>query len=547
MGWLSPPDRREITLLLFCIGTYILAYNLETSLRVLGVDSVATSGALFSRIGLGKTRAIDRDGRKPNGWRDHLEHAIYGDWKWDEGHTAGNGGERTQKVGKGRHGAVWASKADVGQAGDVSGEASVDEALQWWRDDFPQTRVLKHAPGYTILDNVFIYNGGVYLVTDDTRDFPPIPDIVSSTGAGFPKWTLFTTGQAKRLFGEFGGVIRGVSWMAADTTPHNSTLLALWRTYTSLAPPHSSPSSEHLTQPHRLLFPHTRFFTDPDPDFSNHTIPRRRADTGFHPYLLKAAFPHITALYLQDFEDYAKMEGVPFVFERIVVADRKAAKKVLNSDGDGGGSDPEFLTAFELGAREEGLVRRDDRGGGKGKGEWWNPIRKNVLEFLDLDEESLKRKKVVTYIVAQDVEGKPKLKEEDHEKLISALKKMERNIGCEVYIVNEDTRRTPWVERMEAIVRSTVVLGVHGDHLVDFAFMRGESRSTLIEMYPVDKFVRDRAVVAESLGQQYVAWSGSQKHDIGNLPQASRPRDHEEVAIDVDAVVKSVQQIISRV
>jgi hypothetical protein len=148
MGWLSPPERREITLLLFCIAVYILAYNLETSLQLLGVDSVATSGALFSRVGLGKTRAIDRDGRKPNGWRDSLENEIYGDWRWDEGHVAGNGDERTQRVGTGRHGAAWASKADIGDvAGDPFGQVSVDEALQWWRDDVPQTKIKYHVPG----------------------------------------------------------------------------------------------------------------------------------------------------------------------------------------------------------------------------------------------------------------------------------------------------------------------------------------------------------------------------------------------------------------
>lgn len=257
MGWLSPPDRREITLLLSCLAVYILAYNLETSLQLLGVDSVATSGAVFSRIGLGKTRAIGYDGRKPNGWRDKLELEIYGDWRWDENHVAGNGEERTRRVGAGRHGATWINRADVGEvAGKLFGEVPVDEALQWWRNDVPETQVQKHVAGaystllciskptnslegYTILDNVFIFNGGVYLVTDDTKDFPPMPAIVSSTGPGFGRWSLLSKRQAASLFGEFGGVyvrtpprrtrnshltrllssIRGVSWMAADYTP----------------------------------------------------------------------------------------------------------------------------------------------------------------------------------------------------------------------------------------------------------------------------------------------------------------------------------------
>lgn len=63
----------------------------------------------------------------------------------------------------------------------------------------------------------------------------------------------------------------------------------------------------------------------------------------------------------------------------------------------------------------------------------------------------------MTYFVTQGgVPGRPKLKDDDHEKLVSALKRMERNLGCDVQVFYEDTSRTTWVERMEAIVRSTV-------------------------------------------------------------------------------------------
>ena len=55
-----------------------------------------------------------------------------------------------------------------------------------------------------------------------------------------------------------------------------------------------------------------------------------------------------------------------------------------------------------------------------------------------------------------------------------------------------------------------MVIGVHGNHLLDFVFMKRGPHSTLIEMYPENRFVRDRAVIVESLGQHYVAWSGSQ-------------------------------------
>ena len=155
-------------------------------------------------------------------------------------------------------------------------------------------------------------------------------------------------------------------------------------------------------------------------------------------------------MYFQDLEDYEKM-SVPYVLERVVVADRKAAAMSLERNGDDdddGEVGPEFLTAFELGGtrEEEGVD----------EGEWWEPIHRNMLEFLDLDQEEKKKKPVVTYIVSQDMERGPKLKAEDHARLVSLLQKMERKLGCQVNIINEDTRRTSWIERMEAIVRSTV-------------------------------------------------------------------------------------------
>ena len=161
MGWFSPPDRREITLLLFCLVVYLLAYNIEISLQLLGLDSVATSGVLFSHIGLGKTRALARDGRKPNGWRDALELQIFGDWIWDQGHIAGDSDQQAQKIGTDhQYGAAWASKAQVRQmADDVLGDLSVNQALQQWPDSPPQTKVLKHVPGMCLLAAALLATG----------------------------------------------------------------------------------------------------------------------------------------------------------------------------------------------------------------------------------------------------------------------------------------------------------------------------------------------------------------------------------------------------
>jgi hypothetical protein len=146
MTWTAPPDRREITLILFTVSVFIFSYNLDISLRLLGLDP-STQGAVFSKLGLGGTTAIDKDGRKPLGWRDSLENTVFGDWAWDEGHVAGSGAERSQEKGTGRYGAQWLGRSETGDvSGDIFGRTSVHDVLDRW-DSVPMTKVVKHTPG----------------------------------------------------------------------------------------------------------------------------------------------------------------------------------------------------------------------------------------------------------------------------------------------------------------------------------------------------------------------------------------------------------------
>ncbi|KAF4621557.1 hypothetical protein D9613_012990 [Agrocybe pediades] len=414
MRWTAPPDKREISLIFLSLAAYFFAYNIDASLQVIGIDRLATQGAVLSRLGIGKGN-IAEDGRRPPGWRDALENEIFGDWTWGKNHVAGDGAERTQLKGSGRHGAMWLERPPVGKVDRRPlADGGVDDAALRWGDDIPTTKIVKQAPGYNILDNVFIFNGSVFLVTDEKNSLPDMSSMVASVGNGFGKWKIITTSVAHRLLGDYGGIIRGVSWLTADSHPHNSTLFALWRTYSSLDVGITSTGYTTLPPPRRLIFPHNRFFTDANPDFGDHWIRRRRVDTGFHPFLLKAAFPQLGMQYFEDWDDYHEMQ-VPYISDLC----------------------PYF---------------------------WFTCIRalvdaceEELIKFLGEEEVAKANdKKVVTYLHTQSEQGGGRPSEEDHNALSNALSAMAKKNGYEYHMVSTQTSDTDWTDRMMTIVKSSV-------------------------------------------------------------------------------------------
>ncbi|TFK38131.1 hypothetical protein BDQ12DRAFT_684016 [Crucibulum laeve] len=526
MRWTAPPDRREISLVLFALTVFLLAYNLEASLELLGVDPEASRSVVFNRIVLGRTKVLGKDGRKPHAWRDPLERDIYGDFGWDEGHAAGDGEERSQPKGNGRHGAMWIGREAVGPLlGPKLGKTTVDQGLIWWSEDIPKTSVVKHVPGFSVMDNVFLMNGTLYFVTDDVASFPNLEEIVVCLGTGYAEWEVISTTEARKKLGGYGGFIRGVSFIANDFDSHNSTLLALWRTYASLDPSIDASGRTTLATPERLIIPHKRFFTDANPEFSEYWIRRARYDTGYHPYTAKAAFPYLTTLYFEDLEDYMHI-AVPWLLERVVISDRQAASGSHLLEA----GQPVYSPPFKLEASEH----------------WWEPVRLSMAKFFGVEDEGRWDKKVVTYLHNQAAERGARLETANHEALVKALREMGKWHGYEVNVVATTTLETDWNERMEAIVKSTVVLGPYGHHLFDTMFMRRTPHSTLMEFFPEETFVRDEELVVGSIGLKYVAWWNSRKFTTDDLPPVGDSgHDRGAIKVDTDAVVRAVHEILS--
>jgi len=126
---------------------------------------------------------------------------------------------------------------------------------------------------------------------------------------------------------------------------------------------------------------------------------------------------------------------IPFVFERLVIADRSATESAIVA------GQPVYSPAFGL----EG-----------GSSHWWEPVRINLATYLGEHENKPKAKKVVTYIHTQADSQGAKLSDRDHESISRALNQMGRKYGYEVHVVSTQTTETDWVTKMTAVVKSSV-------------------------------------------------------------------------------------------
>ncbi|KAJ7927615.1 hypothetical protein B0H13DRAFT_1971155 [Mycena leptocephala] len=484
----SPAHRREISLIIFSLTVFALSYNIDSSIRLVGLHRL-------SQLGLGGRRtAIGPDGRRVSAARDSLEKMIYGDWAWDPEHIAGTTGTESGE-GVGRHGRLEPMTSRT------LGETTVDQAFWRWGDALPHTELKKHVlvclsdfprrifitgllvtSGYTVVDNIILFNGTMNIVTDE------------------PEWKILSPQQARDQLGPFGGgIIRGVTWMGADSTPHNSTLLALWRTYSSLDPEIGSEGTTTLAPPRRLLYPYYGFFTDINPEHADVTTRRQRVVNGIHPELVKAAFPFLTVMYYADWEDYHMME-VPFVIERLVVADHTAAKYGVQEH------DPIYASPFKMEGTSE---------------HWWEPIRRSIATYFEVYGENAPTK-AVTYVHRQSQSHGLRLSDEDHLALVGALQKMERDYEMS------------WSERLRAITRSSVMLGVYDSDLLDSVYMQRMPHTTLME------FSRRRRSTRAGDGCKVRQLSGD------DLPSVSRSDEAQTqaVPIDVSAIIGAIRQAL---
>jgi len=397
-----------------------------------------------------------------------------------------------------------------------------DARLTWGNDEVPQTKVLANVPGWSIIDRLYIFKGIVYVVSDDPASVPDIENMYSKGFEIFPgkeaedsrlpgdeDIRIISTAEAKKLFGTGASVIDGVTFFVNDHPQfirhyyHWSAELyfGFWRTYSSLDPTIPPDGTTTLPQPRHMFFNRLDAFRWRDP-------------TNMNQLVLRSSFPEVTMEFRDDWDDRIKM-GVPFVFERVVLADRSAAMRAYNYQ--------RYQRTASVPFALPGSVN------------WWMTIRNNVVQFagLDLnDGSSTTATPVITYISRQEW-GRRTLIQEDHEKLVKELYRLRDEHGWEVNIVlMENISRA---EQIRLAVRTTVMMGVHGNGLTNLIWMRPTPRTTVIEFFYPNGFAHDYEYTARSLGIAHYGFWGSQSFTSPNLPVNAYPEGFQGNSIPIDA------------
>ncbi|KJA14321.1 hypothetical protein HYPSUDRAFT_150577 [Hypholoma sublateritium FD-334 SS-4] len=418
-------------------------------------------------------------------------------------------------------------------ASQVHNPHKVETRLSWGASP-PETNILSHVPGWTIFDKLYILKGIVYVVSDDPSNVPDIRFMYSKAlniaegkeaeDSRLPDASdiqVISPKQAAKLFGTGAHVIDGVSLLVNDPPQfithyyHWSAELwfGFWRTYTSLDHGISADGNTTLPPARRILFNHL--------DNS-----RWRDYASMNEWVLRSSFPSAIMEFSRDWDDRTEM-GRPFVFERVVVADRSAAMLGYN------------YARYQRTAGPPNAL--------PGNMNWWQPIRNNVVEFAGLSGDvggGTTSTPVITYISRQEW-GRRMLRPQDHARLVDALERLRDEHGYEVNIVTAE--KMSRVEQIRLAARTTIMMGVHGNGLTSLLWMKPTPRSTVIEFFYPLGFAHDYEYTTRALGMVHYGFWDAESFTSPNLPLPRYVEGFQgnDIPIDADAVVAVVMQRLS--
>lgn len=396
--------------------------------------------------------------------------------------------------------------------------------MTWSNGRVPNTRVVSHVPGWTIFDNLFVFNGTVFVVTDFPSSIPNRltitstavdifngEDAVNSRTPGNREMRVVSTDQAQRLFGSSAELMDGVTWLVNDP-PQFVThyyhwaaelFFGFWRTYSSLDTSIDEMGKSTLPALRRIFFAHV----DAD-HWRDYAL--------MNQWILRSAFPSLTTEYSYDWEDRAAM-GRPIMLDRVIFTDRAAAMQGKHFTSTGRtASEPSVLPGSE---------------------HWWSTIRANVVRVCGLDPNvvgDMEQTPVITYISRQEW-GRRMLIQEDHERLVEELYKLRDSFGYEVNVVSMD--KLSRAEQFALAARTTIMMGVHGNGLTSLLWMRPSPRATVMEFFFPGGFARDYEYTTRALGMVHYGFWGDQYFTSPATPEQAYPPGFQGTSIPIDGAV----------
>ncbi|KAF8531606.1 hypothetical protein JB92DRAFT_3086545 [Gautieria morchelliformis] len=413
--------------------------------------------------------------------------------------------------------------------GDFNGDAR-ESAFVWNNGKVPTTEIRMHVPGWTVFDKLYLFNGTVFVVTDDPKS---LPDRMLLTSSGFmilndPEdvarrtptdndMQIISPAKAAELFGSYASRMDGTSFLVNDPPQfiahyyHWSAELffGLWKAYSTLDPGITSDGHTKLPAPRRLIMVRV-------------PAAQWRDYAAMNQWVTRGSFPSVSLEFQEDWVDRASMAH-PFLLERVVFADRAAAdhnpsvRLLLRSNAE----------LFKL----------------PGSPHWWSTIRNNLIDFAGGDPQEHSRK-VITYISRQGW-GRRMLLPQDHDRLVKALEGLRDQYGYEVNIVNMDklTRQ----EQFRLAGRTTILMGVHGNGLTSLLWMWPSKRATVMEFFYPGGFAHDYEWTTRALGMRHYGFWGNEYFTSPDLPPINYPDGFQgnEIPIDGSMVAQLCHERLS--
>ncbi|KAJ3746409.1 hypothetical protein DFH05DRAFT_1485120 [Lentinula detonsa] len=285
-----------------------------------------------------------------------------------------------------------------------------------------ETTIIKHVPGWTILDSLYMHNGTYYVVTSNPPIDPPqtkydpaqssflnLPPPKAILSKGYDVYgarggmgnepmrvpdeqdlRYVSTAEFRNLFGIDLTAKEEVEEWRVHTVPGLTFILndspqfithyyhfcaelwfGVWRTYASLGGGHKLPP------PTRVLFP-------------NLDSAHWRDYANMNQLFMRSLLPSTQMLFSHDWYDWVSlsivhqptsesrshggnMKGKPILFPRVLIADRSAAMPAYN-----------YQRFQRTAAVPFGLLIPH----GEERGDWWSPVRDAIRAFAGLDDDS---------------------------------------------------------------------------------------------------------------------------------------------------------------